>query len=157
MSKQINDKMPVFKKMFFILLFLDVIGLILAAIALLPTFKKLAGYGAIMLGVASAMVAIVVAVMLFEILAKISLIRSTSPAFTWSSDRKGYVTAARLLLLFNLVAVIIGLLSAGGEGATLLNQANLYVRAVAAAAEIIVIIFYLRAVKKIFMDMKKES
>lgn len=157
MSKQINDKMPIFKKLFFILLLLDVIGLILAAIALLPTFKMLAGYGAIMLGVACAIVAIVVAVMLFEILAKISLIRSTSPAFTWSSDRKGYVTVARLLLLFNLVAVIIGLLSAGGEGATLLNQANLYVRAMASAAEIIIVIFYLRAVKKIFMDMKKES
>ena len=110
-----------------------------------------------MLGVASVIVAIVVAVMLFEILAKVSLIRSTSPAFTWSSGRKGHVTVARLLLVFNLIAVIVGLLSAGGEGATLLNQANLYLRVVASAAEIIIVILYLRAVKKIFMDMKQES
>ena len=147
MSKQIQDKMHSFKKAFYILLCWDVLSLILSGIALLPTFKKLAGYGAIMLGVASVIVAIVVAIMLFEILAKVFLIRSTSPAFAWSSGRKGHVTVARLLLVFNLIAVIVGLLSAGGEGATLLNQANLYLTVLAAVAEVIAVCAYLRTVK----------
>ena len=149
MSKQINDKMSVFKKAFFILLILDVIGSILADIALLPTFMHRAEFGQPMMSIMSAMFAVLAAIQLFEILAKFFLIKSTSPSFSWTSGRKGYIVAARLLLLFNSGAVIINLLSSGGEGATIINQANLYLRVLASVAEIIAVFFYLRKVKKL--------
>ena len=104
MSNQISDKMRVLKNVFFILLIWDFIGLVQAVIALIPTFKQLAGYGQIMLVVASVMVALAVAVLLFELLAKIFLVRSTAPEFSWPSGHKGYTTAAKFLLLFNLGA-----------------------------------------------------
>ena len=72
-SEHINDRMSVYKKVFFILLVLDVIGLISAIIALLPTFQKLPGYGQPMMGVVIVMIAVVVAIQLFEILAKVFL------------------------------------------------------------------------------------
>ena len=59
------------------------------------------------------------------------------------------MTSAKLLLLFNFGAVIINVLATGGEGATLMNQANLYLQVLASAAEMITVIFYLRTVKKI--------
>ena len=149
MSKQINDKMSVFKKAFFILLILDVIGSILADIALLPTFMHRAEFGQPMMGIMSAMFAVLAAIQLFEILAKVFLMKSTSPTFSWTSGRKGYIAAARLLLLFNAGAVIINLLSSGGEGATIINQVNLYLRVLASVAEIIAVFFYLRKVKKL--------
>lgn len=141
--------MSVLKKAFIILLVLDVIGLITAVIAMLPTIGQMAGYGQPMMGVMCAVTAAMVAILLFEILAKFFLIKSTSPAFSWTSGKKGYLAAARLLLLFNFGAVIINLLAAGGVGATLINQANLYLRVLASAAEIIAVFFYLRKVKKL--------
>ena len=144
-----NDKMGVFKKVFFVLLVLDLIGLILTGINLFPMFRRLAGYGRLMLIVASVMVVMAAAVLMLEILAKILLIRSTSPAFSWSSGRKGCVAAAILVLLFNLGAILVNMLSAGGEGATLINQGYLYLRVLASAAEIVTAIFYLRTVKRL--------
>lgn len=140
--------MPVFKKVFIVVLVLDIIGLISAGIALLPTFKQLAGYGQPMMGILCAMVAVMAAIQLFEILAKLFLIKSTSPEFSWTSGRKGYIAAAKLLLLFNFGALIINLLATGGEGATLINQGNLYLRVLASAAEIVTVFLYLREVKK---------
>ena len=102
-----------------------------------------------MLGVIAVIVAVMAAIWLFEILAKIFLIRSTSPAFSRKTGRKGYITAAKLLALFNLGAVILNVLSAGGEGATLINQAYLYLCVLAAGAEMIAAVFYLRTVKKL--------
>ena len=141
--------MSAMKKAFLILLVLDIIGLLSAAIALLPTFKQMAGFGQPMMGVISVMIAMMIAVQLFEILAKFFLIKSTSPTFSWTSGRKGYIAAAKLLLLSNFGAVIINLLSAGGVGATLINQGNLYLRVLASAAEITAVFFYLRKVKKL--------
>lgn len=149
MSKQINDKMAVFKKAFLILLILDIIGSILSDIASLPTFINRAEFGQPMMGIMSAMFAALMAIQLFEILAKVFLIKSTSPTFSWTSGRKGYIAAARLLLLVNSCAVIINLLSSGGEGATIINQGNLYLRVLAAVAEITTVFFYLRRVKKL--------
>ena len=149
LSKQSYDKMSVFKKVFITVLVLDIIGLISAGIALLPTLKQLAGYGQPMMSVMGVMIAVMAAIQLFDILAKGFLIKSTSPAFSWTSGRNGYIVAAKLLLLFNFGALIVNLLATGGEGATLINQGNLYLRVLASAAEIITVFFYLRTVKKI--------
>ena len=130
--------MSMIKKAFSVLLIFDFIGMILGWIALFPTFKTLSEYGQLMMGVSIAIVAVAVAVQLFEILAKIFLIRSTSPEFSWSDSRKGYVVAAKFLWLFNLASAIIGVLSIGGEGATLINQINTYIRLLASVAEMIV-------------------
>lgn len=157
MNQQVSEKMGVLKKVFLVLLALDVIGMIFAGAALFSTFKGMAEYGQIMLIVAVVIVAIAVAVMLFDVLAKVFLIRSTAPAFTWSAQRKGYATAAKFLLVFNIGAVIIGLLSAGGEGATVLNQANLYLRLLAALAEVITVIVYLRKVKGLLAEEKADN
>ena len=157
MSKQVSNRMHIFKKIFFVLLVLDFVELILVVITLYPTFKQLAGYGQLMLGVTSVIVAVIVAVLLFEILAKIFLLRSTSPIFSWLSGRKGYATAAKLLLLFNLGAVLFNLLSAGGEGATLINQGRLYLQILASVAEIIAAFCYLRTVKRLFMSIKEDN
>lgn len=147
MNKE-NNKMHIFKKVFFVLLILDIITLVLVSLALLPTFKTMAEYGRIMFVVAGIMSAIAVAIMLFEILAKAFLIRSTSPSFTWDSPRKGYKAAARFLIVFNILALIIGLLSLGGEGATVFNQARICLNILVSMAEVIAAIFYLRAAKK---------
>ena len=149
--QQVSNKMHIFKVVFLVLLVLDFVELILVGIALYPTFKKLAGYGTLMLCVAGVIVAVIVAVLLFEILAKIFLLRSTSPTFSWLSGRKGYATAAKLLLVVNLGAVLFNLLAIGGEGATLINQLRLYLHILASAAEIIAAFCYLRTVKKLFM------
>ena len=149
LNKHINDKMSVIKKAFVILLVLDVIGFISAGITMVPTFKQIAGYGQPMLGVFCVMTAVVAAIQLFEILAKFFLIKSTEPTFSWTSGRKGYIAAAKLLVLINFGAVIINLLAAGGEGATLINQGNLYLHVLASVAEIITVFLYLRKVKKL--------
>ena len=153
MRNEIDCKMSVFKKVFLILLVLDIIGLISAAIELLPTFRQISGFGQPMMAVISVMIAVMAAVQLFEILAKVFLIKSTSPTFSRTSGRKGYTAAAKFLLLFNLGAVIVNLLSAGGEGATTINQANLYLRVLASVAEIITVFLYLRKVK----ELRKSS
>lgn len=157
MSNQVRNRMHIFKTTFFILLVLDVVELILVGIALYPTFKQLAGYGQLMFGIASVISAVIVAVLLFEILAKIFLLRSTSPTFSCSSGRKGYATAAKLLLVVNLGTVLVNLLSVGGEGATLINQLRLYLQILASAAEIIAAFCYLLTVKKFFMSIKEDN
>ena len=146
MSNQ--NKMSVFKKLFIVLLALDSISLILAAVALIPTFKTLAGYGAMMLIVSGTMSVMAVAVMAFEVLAKVFLIRSTSPVSPRAAGRKGYVAWAVILLVFNFGAVLVNLLAAGGEGATLLSQSRTYLKILTSVAEIITIFCYLPAAKK---------
>lgn len=147
MSKQIHDKLSFFKKVFCVLAVLDVIGLISAVINLLPTFPQMAEYGQPMAGIFSVMFAGMVAIKLFEILAKGFLMKSTSPDFSWESGKKRCMTAMKLLVLFNVGAVIINLLAAGGEGATALNQANVYLTVLASAAEVIAVSVYLHTVK----------
>lgn len=144
MSKQMNEKMAILKKVFFVLLVLDVIELILMVINLIPTFKQMAGYGQIMMVVTGVLTAVMVAILLFEILAKVFLIRNTS--------NKRYVSVARLLLLFNLGAVVFGLLSAGGEGANLVNQIRTYLGVLFSVAEVIAAYLYLRMNKKMQQD-----
>lgn len=156
-SNKVSNRMHIFKKIFFILLVLDCAGLILVGIDLFPTFKQLSGYGQPMISVISVMIAVVVAIQLFEIIAKFFLMKSTSPAFSWSSGRKGYIAAAKLLLLFNFGSIIVNLLSAGGEGATLINQLRLYMQILLSSAEIIVVFCYLRTVKKFFMSIKEDN
>ena len=149
MNEQINNKMNLLKKVFIILLAFDFIGLVLASTTLFPTFKQLSGYGTLMLVIASIIVAVIVAIMLFEILAKFFLIRSTSSTFDWSSGRKGYLTVAKLLFLFNLLTIIVNILSIGGEGATLLNQGRLYLEILLSIIEVIAAFLYLRTIKKL--------
>lgn len=149
MSKQVSNKMHILNKVFFIFLVLDCVGLIGLGISLYSTFKIVSGYGQMMLGVVGAITAVIAVVQVFEIVAKIFLIRSISPTFSWSSGRKGYTAAAKLLILFNLAAVLINLLSAGGEGATLLNQGRLYLQVLASIAEIIAAFWYLGTIKRI--------
>jgi hypothetical protein len=60
-------------------------------------------------------------------------------------------------LLVNLGAVLFNLLSAGGEGATLLNQMRLYLQVLASVAEIITVFCYLRTVKRIFASINEEK
>ena len=157
MRKQIGDKMYRLKKVFVILLFLDVIELLLSGAALYPTFGELAGDGQFMLVVISVMAAVIVAVSLFEILAKLFLLRSTSPTFSWASGRKGYLTTAKLLVFFNLCAVIFNMLAVGGEGATLINQARIYLQILASAVEMIAAFSYLRIVKRLVLEIKENT
>ena len=152
MNNVADRKMNILKKVFIILLILDIVALLLSGIALLPTFSMMVEYGIIMVIVMSTLTAIMSAVLIFEIIAKIFIIRSASPAFSWERRPKGYTAFAKLLLVFNILAIIIGLLSAGGEGATVINQTNTYLRILASLAEIVAAVFYLRAVKKISVN-----
>lgn len=156
MSKQIHNKMHIFKKALSILLVLDLAGLVLSIINVIPTFKMMGEYGQIMLVVLCVMTFVMTAFALFEIFAKLFLIRSTSPDFSWADRPKGYVTAAKLLLWFNLAAVVLNLLSTGGEGATLSNQLQLYLQILADGAEVIVVFLYLRAVKRMVASQQAE-
>lgn len=149
MSKSINDKMTAFRKMFLILLVLNIIRLIRAAIVLLLDFKEMAEYGQPIMSLFCVLIAIMTAIQLFQILAKVLLIKSTSPTFSWASGRKGYIVAAILLLLFNFGGLIINLLSTGGVGATLFNQLILCLWVLVSAVEIITVFTYLRMVKKL--------
>jgi hypothetical protein len=151
MNEQIYNKMNLLKKAFIILLAFDFIGLVLASATIFPTFKQLSGYGTLMLVIASIIVAVIIAIMLFEILAKVFLIRSTSSTFDWSSGRKGYLTVAKFLLFFNLLTIVVNVLSIGGEGATLLNQGRLYLEILLSIIEAIAAFLYLRTVKKLNM------
>ena len=145
------------KKVFVVLLVLDVMELLSTGVALYPTFGELAGVGQFMLVVMSVMAAVIVAVSLFEILAKLFLLRSTSPTFSWASGRKGYLTAAKLLVFFNLCAVIFNMLAVGGEGATLINQARIYLQILASAVEMIAAFSYLRIVKRLVLEIKENT
>ena len=148
MSKQINDKLSFFKKVFMVLAVLDAIALITAVINVLPTFRQMTEFGQPMAAIFGVMFAGMVVFKLFEILAKVFLMKSTSSDFSWESGKKRCITAMKLLVLVNVGAVIINLLAAGGEGATVLNQANLYLTVLASAAEVIAVSAYLRTVKK---------
>ena len=157
MRKQIGDKMYRLKKVFVVLLVLDVMELLSTGVALYPTFGELAGAGQFMLVVMSVMAAVIVSVSLFEILAKLFLLRSTSPTFSWASGRKGYLTAAKLLVFFNLCAVIFNMLAVGGEGAPLMNQARIYLQILASAVEMIDAFSYLRIVKRLVLEIKENT
>ena len=144
-----NGKLHKFKKVFLILLIFDLIELIQAGVNMLPSFMELEEYGQMVMIVSIVITGLVAVILLFEIFTKLYLMRSTSQTFSWESGRKGYVAAAKLLLVFNLGAVLVNVLSMGGEGATLLNQMNLYLHVIADIVETIAIILYLRKVKRL--------
>ena len=149
MSEHMNEKLHKFKKVFLILLIFDLIELIQAGVNMLPSFMELEEYGQMVMIVSIVITGLIAVILLFEIFAKLYLMRSTSQTFSWESGRKGYVAAAKLLLVFNLGAVLVNVLSMGGEGATLLNQMNLYLHVIADIVETIAIILYLRKVKRL--------
>ena len=152
-----NGKLHKFKKIFLILLIFDLLELIQAVVNMLPSFRELAEYGQMVMIVSFVITGLVVVILLFEIFAKLYLMRSTSQTFSWESKRKGYVAAAKLLLVFNLGAVLVNVLSMGGEGATLLNQLRVYLSILVSAVEVIVVLFYLGVVKKILKNKEEES
>lgn len=154
MSKQDGNRMHIFRKIFFVLLVFDIAELIMSVANLYPTFKQLGEYGQLMLIVTGVITAIIVGSLLFEIIAKIFLIRTTLPTFSGASGRKGYTATATCLLLVNLFSVLFNLLSAGGEGASLINQTYLYLQILASAVEVGTIFCYLRTIKKIFINAK---
>ena len=149
MSEHMNGKLHKFKKVFLILLIFDLIELIQSGVNMLPSFMELEEYGQMVMIVSIVITGLVAVILLFEIFAKLYLMRSTSQTFSWESKRKGYVAVAKLLLVFNLGAVLVNVLSMGGEGATLLNQMNLYLHVIADIVETIAIILYLRKVKRL--------
>ena len=149
MSEHMNEKLHKFKKVFLILLIFDLIELIQSGVNMLPSFMELEEYGQMVMIVSIVITGLVAVILLFEIFTKLYLMRSTSQTFSWESGRKGYVAAAKLLLVFNLGVVLVNVLSMGGEGATLLNQMNLYLHVIADIVETIAIILYLRKVKRL--------
>lgn len=152
-----NGKLHKFKKVFLILLILDLIELIQALVNLVPSFMELEAYGQMVMIVSIVITGLVAVILLFEIFAKLYLMRSTSQTFSWEYKRKGYVAVAKLLLVFNLGAVLINVLSMGGEGATLLNQLRVYLSILVSAVEVIAVLFYLGAVKKILKNKAEDS
>lgn len=120
----------------------------MVGINLFPLFKQLEEYGNLMAGVISVIVAVIVLVILFEILAKIFLLRSILPSFSRPSGGRGYTAMAKILVISNLCAVLLNLLSAGGESATLLNQGYLYLQILLSVVEVAVVCSYLRTVNK---------
>ena len=157
MNEQMKAKLHKFKKIFLILLIFDLIELIQAGVNMLPSFMELEEYGQMVMIVSIVITGLVAVILLFEIFAKLHLMRSTSQTFSWKSGRKGYVAVAKLLLVFNLGAVLANVLSMGGEGATLLNQLRVYLSILVSAVEVIVVLFYLGAVKKILKNKEEES
>ena len=157
MSEHMNGKLHKFKKVFLILLIFDLIELIQAGVNMLPSFMELEEYGQMVMIVSIVITALIAVILLFEIFAKLYLMGSTSQTFSWESKRKGYVAAAKLLLVFNLGAVLVNVLSMGGEGATLLNQLRVYLSILVSAVEVIVVLFYLGAVKKILKNKEEDS
>ena len=152
-----NGKLHKFKKVFLILLIFDLIELIQAGVNILPSFRELEEYGQMVMIVSIVITALVAVILLFEIFAKLYLMGSTSQTFSWESKRKGYVAAAKLLLVFNLGAVLINVLSMGGEGATLLNQLRVYLSILVSAVEVIAVVFYLGTVKKILKNEEEDD
>ena len=152
MKKQTNG-MAIVKKVLLVLMALDSVSLILTGVALFPTFKRLAGNGTLMLVVALVLVAVAVAAMLFEILAKLFLIRSASR----NSGGSGYVVFAAFLMVINVVAALINWLSTGGEGANLINQGRMYLQILASVAEVITVGCYLHVRKKLAKSGKENE
>ena len=157
MSQQPNEKMHILAKVFFILTILDLMELILTCVALFPNFKQMADYGQFMLIVIGVISAVIVVTLLIEIWSKIYLNRGFSSTNPRALDRQGYAAAAKFLLVMNLGAVLLGLLSAGGEGATLINQMRLYLQILFSVVEIITVFCYLRARKKLLKENKEEN
>lgn len=150
MKKQTNG-MAIVKKVLLVLMVLDSVSLILTGVALFPTFKRLAGNGTLMLVVALVLVAVAVAAMLFEILAKLFLIRSAS------RNTNGYGAFAAFLMVINVVAALINWLSTGGEGANLINQGRMYLQILASVAEVITVGCYLHMRKKLVKNGEEEK
>ena len=157
MSEHMDGELHKFKKVFLILLIFDLIELIQVGVNMLPSFMELEEYGQMVMIVSIVITGLVAVILLFEIFAKLYLMRSTSQTFSRESKRKGCVAAAKLLLVFNLGAVLINVLSMGGEGATLLNQLRVYLSVLVSAVEVIAVVFYLGAVKKILKNKEEES
>ena len=156
MSEHMNGKLHKLKKVFLILLIFDLIELIQSGVNMLPSFMELEEYGQMVMIVSIVITGLVAVILLFEIFAKLYLMRSTSQTFSWESKRKGYVAVAKLLLVFNLGAVLVNVLSMGGEGATLLNQLRVYLSILVSAVEVIAVLFYLGAVKKILKNKAED-
>ena len=97
-----NGKLHKLKKVFLILLIFDLIELIQAGVNILPSFRELEEYGQMVMIVSFVITGLVAVILLFEIFAKLHLMRSTSQTFSWESKRKGYMAVAKLLLVFNL-------------------------------------------------------
>ena len=157
MSEHMNGKLHKLKKVFLILLIFDLIELIQAGVNMLPSFMELEEYGQMVMIVSIVITALIAVILLFEIFAKLYLMGSTSQTFSWESKRKGYMAAAKLLLVFNLGAVLINVLSMGGEGATLLNQLRVYLSILVSAVEVIAVVFYLGTVKKILKNEEEDD
>ena len=115
MSEHMNGKLHKFKKVFLVLLIFDLIELIQAVVNIIPSFRKLEEYGQMVMIVSIVITGLVAVILLFEIFAKLYLMRSTSQTFSWESKRKGYMAVAKLLLVFNIGAVLVNVLSMGGE------------------------------------------
>lgn len=81
MSEKTSNKMRILKGFIIALLVLDVIAFVLACVNLIPSFRLFADYGEILLVVASIMSSLVLLVMLFEVVAKIFILRKNIPAF----------------------------------------------------------------------------
>lgn len=137
MSEKSNNKMRVLKGFIIALLVLDVIAFVLACVNLIPSFGLFADYGEIMLVVASIITFLILAVILFEVVAKIFILRKNSSAL------------AVFLIIFNAISAIFGFLSLGGVGATVLNQSRIWIEIFASVAEVVVAAIYLGAVKKL--------
>ena len=152
-----NGKLHKFKKVFLILLIFDLLELIQAVVNMLPSFRELAEYGQMVMIVSIVITALIAVILLFEIFAKLHLMRSTSQTFSWESKRKGYMAVAKLLLVFNLGAVLVNVLSMGGEGSTLLNQLRVYLSILVSAVEVIAVVFYLGTVKKILKNEEEDD
>ena len=152
-----NGKLHKFKKVFLILLIFDLIELIQAGVNILPSFRELEEYGQMVMIVSFVITGLVAVILLFEIFAKLHLMRSTSQTFSWESKRKGYMAVAKLLLVFNLGAVLVNVLSMGGEGSTLLNQLRVYLSILVSAVEVIAVVFYLGTVKKILKNEEEDD
>ena len=147
MNEQINKKMHTLKNVFITLLVLDCLGLVWGCINLFPLITLLPEYGKAVLIVTGVIFAIMVVITVFEILAKVFLIRSTAPTFDWSSGRKGYMLAAKFVLLFSILSIIVARLSLGGEGATLFNQGRMYLDILLSIVEACAVLLYLRTAK----------
>ena len=84
-----NGKLHKLKKVFLILLIFDLIELIQAGVNMLPSFMELEEYGQMVMIVSIVITVLIAVILLFEIFAKLYLMRSTSQTFSWESKRKG--------------------------------------------------------------------
>ena len=88
MNEKVISKMKALKVVLIVLLAIAVVSFITACISLFPTFGNISEYGEIMVIVSSIILALMVAAMLFGIVAKIVLIRSAAKAAMHSPMKK---------------------------------------------------------------------